>query len=284
MSNQQSGTDATGPASKAAATPPPVQYIHHLKFPVTDVDRSVTFYEQVFGAQELTKLTHKDDNGEVYARVVQIPGFQPMVELWISAASAKAQAGYDFLTLAVKDRAALDSWSKYLDSLGIDHSGILTAIDSWLLVFEDPDGHRMRFYSLEEHPITHDVSTDKRWLSSPLHGDGDLAWSVGQCRALKRAVIAGIMQNRLASAGLWACTIGAGGRPATLASLLHNANFCIKHLSERSSASIPAGCSSGRMKRWMLRGVGASRIRWLYLCDSGARVNQGQNTTLMIVE
>ena len=204
MSNQQSGTDATGPASKAAATPPPVQYIHHLKFPVTDVDRSVTFYEQVFGAQELTKLTHKDDNGEVYARVVQIPGFQPMVELWISAASAKAQAGYDFLTLAVKDRAALDSWSKYLDSLGIDHSGILTAIDSWLLVFEDPDGHRMRFYSLEEHPITHDVSTDKRWLTNPLHGDGDLTWSVGQCCALKRAVIVCIMQtdSRVQALGL----------------------------------------------------------------------------------
>ena len=87
-----------------------------------------------------------------------------MVELWVSAASAKAQAGYDFLTLAVKDRGALGSWSKHLDDLGIEHSDILTAIDSWLLVFEDPDGHRMRFYSLEEHPITHDVSTDKRWL------------------------------------------------------------------------------------------------------------------------
>src|ERR1700758_3128666 len=119
MSNQQSGPEATGPVSKAAATPPPVQYIHHLKFPVTDLDRSVTFYEQVFDAQELTKLTHKDDNGEVYARVVQIPGFQPMVELWISAASAKDQAGYDFLTLAVKDRSALDSWSNRLDDLAI---------------------------------------------------------------------------------------------------------------------------------------------------------------------
>jgi hypothetical protein len=71
-----------------------------------------------------------------------------MVELWVSAASAKAQAGYDFLTLAVKDRAALNSWSKYLDDLGIEHSDILTAIDSWLLVVEDPDGHRMRFYWL----------------------------------------------------------------------------------------------------------------------------------------
>jgi hypothetical protein len=55
----------------------------------------------VFNAQELVKLTQKDANGNVYAKVLQIPGFQPMVELWVSAASAKAQAGYDFLTLAV---------------------------------------------------------------------------------------------------------------------------------------------------------------------------------------
>ncbi len=149
-----------------AGTPPsPVQYIHHLKFPTADLGPSVTFYKQVFGAQELTNLTHKDPNGQVYARVLQIPGFQPMVELWTNPVSAKAQAGYDFLTLAVNDRAALDIWSTYLDELGIEHSGILPAIDSWLLVFEDPDGHRMRLYSLEEHPITHDVSTDKRWLS-----------------------------------------------------------------------------------------------------------------------
>ena len=166
MSNQQTRTDPTDSAQSASSTaPPPIQYIHHLKFPVTDVDASVTFYEQVFGAQELSNMTHKDPKtGAVYARVLQIPGFQPMVELWISSKSAKAQAGYDFLTLAVKDCSALDSWSKYLDGLGIEHSDILTAIDSWLLVFEDPDGHRMRLYSLEEHPITHDVSTDKRWL------------------------------------------------------------------------------------------------------------------------
>jgi catechol 2,3-dioxygenase-like lactoylglutathione lyase family enzyme len=165
MSEQQTAPSTVAAASKASSTPPsPVQYIHHLKFPVADLDRSVTFYEKVFNAQELVKLTHKDANGNVYAKVLQIPGFQPMVELWVSAASAKAQAGYDFLTLAVKDRAALNSWSKYLDDLGIEHSDILTAIDSWLLVVEDPDGHRMRFYSLEEHPITHDFSIDKRWL------------------------------------------------------------------------------------------------------------------------
>ncbi len=165
MSDDPKGSGAQASASSASAAPS-VQYIHHLKFPVTDLDRSVSFYEKVFDAKLLPKLTHKDASGDgkVYAMVLQIPGFQPMVELWISAESAKAQSGYDFLTLAVKDRAALDMWSKHLDDLKIEHSDILTAIDSWLLVFEDPDGHRMRFYSLEEHAITHDVSTDKRWL------------------------------------------------------------------------------------------------------------------------
>jgi catechol 2,3-dioxygenase-like lactoylglutathione lyase family enzyme len=166
MTNEHSSIAAPGPTSKVAGTPPsPIKYIHHLKFPVADVDKSVTFYEQVFGAQEQSKLTHRDPaTKDVYAKVVRIPGFQPMVELWRSTENAQAQAGYDFLTLAVNDRAALDSWSIYLDELGVEHSDVLTAIDSWLLVFEDPDGHRMRLYSLEEHPITHDFSTDPRWL------------------------------------------------------------------------------------------------------------------------
>ena len=35
------------------ASPPALEGVHHLKFAVSDLDRSLRFYEQVFGAQRL---------------------------------------------------------------------------------------------------------------------------------------------------------------------------------------------------------------------------------------
>jgi catechol-2,3-dioxygenase len=48
MTGQQTTPSAAAPAGSPPL--PPVQYIHHLKFPVADLGRAVTFYEQVFGA------------------------------------------------------------------------------------------------------------------------------------------------------------------------------------------------------------------------------------------
>ena len=58
MSEKQDTSGAAAPARTAGITvAPPVQYIHHLKFPVADLDRSVTWYEQVFGAEQYVEPT-----------------------------------------------------------------------------------------------------------------------------------------------------------------------------------------------------------------------------------
>lgn len=77
MSEQQTAPSTVAAASKASSTPPsPVQYIHHLKFPVADLDRSVTFYEKVFNAHQHAPATGLiwNEQGTTHDRVsVQNP-------------------------------------------------------------------------------------------------------------------------------------------------------------------------------------------------------------------
>ena len=39
--------------------PPPLQGIHHLKLPVSDLDTSLTFYERAFGARRIPEADHR---------------------------------------------------------------------------------------------------------------------------------------------------------------------------------------------------------------------------------
>lgn len=143
---------------------PQINGIHHLKFPVSDLQRGIDFYTRALGAKHLPELDHKHANGDVYGVILQVPNLGPMLELRLNPDAARAQAGFDLVTLAVQNRAALEDWMRHLDELAVAHSSLLTALVSWLVVIEDPDGHRLRFYSLEQHPLTDKPSTDPRWL------------------------------------------------------------------------------------------------------------------------
>ena len=39
--------------------PPPLQGIHHLKLPVSDLDTSLTFYQRAFGARRIPAADHR---------------------------------------------------------------------------------------------------------------------------------------------------------------------------------------------------------------------------------
>ena len=72
--------------------------------------------------------------------------------------------GFDPLTIAVDDRAALDAWAKHLDVAGVQHSTVLTAIQGWVLVFEDADGRRLRLYTLATHGPEIKPDANSPWL------------------------------------------------------------------------------------------------------------------------
>ena len=139
--------------------------IHHVKIAVSDLERSLKFYADVFGARRIPDADHVDDAGRLYACILDVPGLGTLLELRLAPEQAARGRGFDPLTLAVDDRAALADWRSHLDALGVAHSGEVVALRAWLTVFGDPDGTRLRLYTLEEHgpDVTPDVTNP--WLT-----------------------------------------------------------------------------------------------------------------------
>jgi len=145
---------------------PVIAGIHHLKFPVADFELSIAFYEQVFGARRLSALDHRKPNGELFAVILEVPRLGTQLELRLNAEAARAQQGFDPVTLAVATLEDLRAWETHLSAHNVPHSPVLTGMKGWLVVLEDPDGRHIRFYTLETHGPELAVSTHARWLGS----------------------------------------------------------------------------------------------------------------------
>jgi len=72
---------------------------------------------------------------------------------------------FDPLAIAVDDRVALEQWDAALAELGVLHSPILDAVRGWLIVIQDPDGNRIRLYTLESHGPEVKPATESPWLA-----------------------------------------------------------------------------------------------------------------------
>lgn len=138
--------------------------IHHLKFAVADLQRSLQFYESVFGVKRLIPLDHHREGGELYAMIVDFPNLGAPLELRLDPVAASAQKGFDPVTLSVQSNHELYQWCTRLDELGVPHSPVLNGVVGQLLAIEDPDGRRLRLYSLETNGTGIKPSMDARWL------------------------------------------------------------------------------------------------------------------------
>jgi catechol 2,3-dioxygenase-like lactoylglutathione lyase family enzyme len=149
------------------STPAPLRGVHHLKIAVSDLSRSVDFYTAVFGARRITEADHVDAAGRLYACILDVAGLGTLLELRLDPGQAAATAGFDPVTIAVDDRAALAAWRAHLDALDVPHSGEIVAVQAWLTVLADLDGTRLRLYTLERHgpELTPDVADP--WLTPP---------------------------------------------------------------------------------------------------------------------
>ena len=137
--------------------------VHHLKFPVSDLQRSLEFYERALGAQRQPHFDHIDLGGRLFAYIVAVPGLDTPLELRLAPNTSRLISGFDPVTLAVQTMADVERWAAHLDSAGIQHSGVLRGMIGWLLVFKDPDGLSIRLYTLE----THEVDMDNSDIGSP---------------------------------------------------------------------------------------------------------------------
>ena len=133
---------------------PELAGIHHVKMPVTDLDRSRDWYGRVLGF----KVTYEfqDADGVVRGFAGEVPGLgDSMLCLRVNSQAAQGCQGFDPVSFAVRDRADVEAWAAHLDTLGVPHSPVIEASIGWLLVFNDPDGLDLHLYSWAAHGVDH---------------------------------------------------------------------------------------------------------------------------------
>lgn len=63
-----------------------------------------------------------------------------------------ASSGFDYFSIGVPTKAAIDALSARLTRLGDIHAGVQVASLGWILPgLSDPDGHEIRSYTTESH-------------------------------------------------------------------------------------------------------------------------------------
>jgi catechol 2,3-dioxygenase-like lactoylglutathione lyase family enzyme len=123
--------------------------VHHVKLPVTDLERSVEWYRTRLGYQPVMEFVEHD---QLMGVAMRHPAGGPDLGLRIDPDRAVAAAGFDYFAIGVPDRHAMDRLAGRLTALGEQHAGVHLATLGWILpMLHDPDGHEVRFYTIESH-------------------------------------------------------------------------------------------------------------------------------------
>jgi catechol 2,3-dioxygenase-like lactoylglutathione lyase family enzyme len=125
---------------------PALDGIHHLKLPVTDLDRSQQWYQDRFGYETMIDFV---EEGVRMGVSMRHPNGGPDLALRCDPAMAAASAGFDYFAIGVPGHEAIDDLAARLTELGDAHDGVHRTPVGWVLLgLQDPDGHSVRFYTV----------------------------------------------------------------------------------------------------------------------------------------
>jgi catechol 2,3-dioxygenase-like lactoylglutathione lyase family enzyme len=128
---------------------PALAGVHHLKLPVSDLERSRSWYESRLGYELAREVV---EGGTLMGVALRHPNGGPGLALRLDPDRAAAAAGFDYFAIGVPDKDALEDLAARLTALGEHHAGVHVASTGWILpLLHDPDGHEVRFYTIAHH-------------------------------------------------------------------------------------------------------------------------------------
>jgi len=128
---------------------PALAGVHHLKLPVSDLERSRSWYESRLGYELAREFV---EGGTLMGVALRHPNGGPRLALRLDPDRAAAAAGFDYFAIGVPDKDALEDLAARLTALGEHHAGVHVASTGWILpLLHDPDGHEVRFYTIAHH-------------------------------------------------------------------------------------------------------------------------------------
>jgi glyoxylase I family protein len=122
--------------------------ITHVALTVSDLERSVPWYRQLFDKDPVL-----DEDTGPFHHVVWLIGDGTLVgihqhkNLDSTEAANELQPGLDHLAFACADRSELETWKQRLDDLGIQNGGIVDASYGSGVSFRDPDNIPLEFFA-----------------------------------------------------------------------------------------------------------------------------------------
>jgi glyoxylase I family protein len=118
--------------------------VTHFAVTVRDLDRSIAWYEALFGAPPLFV-----GDESTYRFAIWL---EPMFALHEHGAGTpdepfdERRVGLDHIAFGCASREELEGWPARLDALGIEHAGIVDAFYGSGLAFRDPDHVQLEFF------------------------------------------------------------------------------------------------------------------------------------------
>ena len=119
----------------------------HIALTVSDLDRSASWYNDLFGGQEMFRGNDGVSDVAIYA----IPdnlllGLRSHEGTASGDRFSHERCGLDHFAMHVADRTDLEKWQGKLDEKHIDHSGIVESAFGHHLNFKDPDGIALELF------------------------------------------------------------------------------------------------------------------------------------------
>ena len=135
---------------------PRIEGFGHIDLTVTDGERSVRWWTEVLGF----RLAVESDKAGFHVWNLYHPSDVHLALLVHDQPGStrfdERSVGLDHFALRVRDRPTLEGWAKYLDDIGVPHSGIKEEVGGPLITLRDPDNVQVELWvfdpSLVEPP------------------------------------------------------------------------------------------------------------------------------------